>query len=151
MTAYFAYGSNLVVERMQERGAPFRSARPAVLRGHRLVFDKRGFDGTARANVAPAPGGAVHGVCYELEAGGLEALRGFESGYDLVEVQVEVAGEDGPATRSAWVFVARPDRRTNAPPARSYVAIILQGIEEHGLPPEARADVEAAARRPERR
>lgn len=150
MTAYFAYGSNLVVDRMRERGAPFRAARPAVLRDRRLVFDKRGFDGSARANVAPAPGGLVHGVCYELEEGGLEALRGFESGYDLVEVQVELSAEDGPATRTAWAFVARPDRRTNAPPTRAYVALILQGLEEHRLPPEARAEVEAAARRPVR-
>jgi gamma-glutamylcyclotransferase (GGCT)/AIG2-like uncharacterized protein YtfP len=147
VTRYFAYGSNMVVERMQERGAPFTAARPAVLRGHRLVFDKRGFDGSARANVAPAPGGLVHGVLYDLEAGALEALQGFESGYDLQSVEVEVEGPDGPVRATAKTFVARPDRRTSAPPARTYLALIIQGLEEHGLPAAARAEVERAAQR----
>jgi gamma-glutamyl AIG2-like cyclotransferase len=150
VTRYFAYGSNLVIERMRERGAPFRAARPAVLRGYRLVFDKRGFDGSARANVAPAPAGLVHGVVYELEDGGLDALAGFECGYDLVPVEVELQDAEGAARVPARVFVARPDRRTSAPPTRSYVALILQGVEQHGLPPEARAQVEQAARRPGR-
>lgn len=148
MTRYFAYGSNLVVERMRERGAPFRSARPALLRGHRLVFDKRGFDGSARANVVPAPGGLVHGVLYDLEDGGLEALQGFESGYDVVEVEVEPVDAEGAAHVRARMFVARPDRRTKAPPTRSYVALILQGLADHGLPEEARAQVVQAASRP---
>lgn len=151
MTRYFAYGSNLVVERMRERGAPFRAARPALLRGHRLVFDKRGFDGSGRANVAPAPDGWVHGVLYELEDGGLDALKGFESGYDLIDVEVELQGSEEAARVPAKAFVARPDRRTNAPPTRSYVAIILQGLEEHGLPEEARLQVEQAASRHGRR
>jgi len=151
VTWYFAYGSNLVVERMRERGAPFMAARPALLRGHRLVFDKRGFDGSARANVAPTPGGLVYGVLYELEEDGLEALRGYESGYDLVPVEVEVQGGEEPVRTSAEVFVARPDRRTKAPPKRSYLALILQGILQHGLPPAARSEVERAAQRPEPR
>lgn len=148
MTRYFAYGSNLVADRMRERGAPFRTARPAVLHGHRLAFDKRGFDGAGRANVVPAEGGRVHGVLYELDEAGLEALRGFESGYDLVEVQVEFTGDGGGHRVPALVFVARSDRRTHAPPTRTYVGLILQGLADHGLPDEARAEVERAARRP---
>jgi hypothetical protein len=148
VTRYFAYGSNMVVERMRERGAPFTSARPAVLRGHGLVFDKRGFDGSARANVVPAPGGLVHGVLYDLEEGSLEALMGFESGYDLQVVEVEVPGPDGPVRATARTFVARPDRRTSAPPTRAYVALILQGLADHGLPAAARAEVERAVQRP---
>jgi hypothetical protein len=66
-------------------------------------------------------------------------------------VEVELAGPEGGAKVPASLFVARPDRRTNAPPTRSYVALILQGLEEHGLPPEARAQVELAASRPDRR
>jgi len=151
VTRYFAYGSNLVVERMRERGAPFKAARPALLRGHRLVFDKRGFDGSARANVAPAPGGLVYGVLYELEEDGLEALRGYESGYDLVAVEVEVPDGDEAARVSAKVFVARPDRRTKAPPTRSYLALILLGLQQHGLPTAARVEVERAAQRPAQR
>ncbi len=150
MTRYFAYGSNLVVERMRERGARFTATRPAVLRDHLLVFDKRGFDGSARANVAPSAGGQVYGVLYDLPPDGLKALEVFEGGYDLVAIEVEVTRADGVTKLvPARTFVARPDRRTAAPPSRSYVALILQGVAEHGLPASARAEVEqAAARRP---
>jgi hypothetical protein len=49
-------------------------------------------------------------------------------------------------------FVARADRHTNAPPTRSYVGLVLQGLQEHGLPPAARAEVERALQqRPARR
>lgn len=151
MTRYFAYGSNLLTARMRERGAAFARARPAILRGHRLVFDKRGFDGSARANVAPDAGGVVHGVVYDLPGEGLEALRGFEGGYDLAEVQVEVSTEEGGVELlGAAVFVARPDRRTGAAPTRAYVSLILEGLAEHGLPPPAREAVERAAGRPPR-
>ena len=122
------------------------AARPAVLRGWRLSFDKRGFDGSGRANVTAAPDGLVHGVLYDLEPAGLEALKGFETGYDLVEVRVEAALDgEGPAQVPAFVFVARPDRRTRSRPSRAYVALILQGLEEHGLPAAARQAVEQAS------
>lgn len=146
MVRYFAYGSNLLVERMRDRGAAFVAVRPAVLREHRLVFDKRGADGTARANVTPSAGGVVYGVVYDLPDDGLEALAVFEGGYDLAEVRVEVAGEDGAVEQvTAAAFVARLNRRTSAPPARSYVALILQGLAQHGLPDAARVEVEQAA------
>ncbi|MBK9518389.1 MAG: gamma-glutamylcyclotransferase [Anaeromyxobacter sp.] len=148
MIRYFAYGSNLMVDRMRERGAAFSEARPAVLRDHCLVFDKRSADGSARANVERSPGDCVHGVIYRMALDGLEALRQFESGYDLVDRQVEAARPQGGVEALAVkVFVARSDRRTSAPPQRRYVALILQGLAEHGLPEEARHEVERALAR----
>jgi hypothetical protein len=137
-----------MAERMRERGAEFLSARPAVLRDHRLAFDKAGRDGTGRANVARALGGQVHGVLYEVMPEGLETLKLFESGYDLVDVLVECGRLDGGVeVLPAKTFVARADRRTDAPPARSYVATILEGMRQHGLPQPARDDVARAADR----
>jgi len=145
---YFAYGSNLMAERMRERGAEFFSARPAVLRDHRLAFDKAGRDGTGRANVTRALGGQVHGVLYELAPDGLDTLRIFESGYDLVDVLVECTRLDGGVeVLSARTFVARASRRTEAPPSRSYVSTILEGMRQHGLPEPARDEVLKAADR----
>jgi hypothetical protein len=146
---YFAYGSNLLVQRMRERGAPFHSARPAVLRDHRLTFGKRARDGSGRANAVRSAGGRVHGVLYELEREALESLTQFQGGYDLVEVLVETVRLDGRLeVLPAKIFMARSDRTTDAPPSRSYLELILQGLEDHGLPAEAREAVRAAAHRP---
>jgi gamma-glutamylcyclotransferase len=142
---YFAYGSNLVMARMRERGAAFDAARPATLRDHRLTFDKRARDGSGRANVARAAGGRVYGVLYELSDAAMEALKPFQSGYDLVDVIVEAARPDGRREAvPARTFVARPERRTDLPPSPSYVALILQGLEDHGLPEAARDEVRRA-------
>jgi len=146
VTQYFAYGSNLVVERMRERGAAFSAARPAVLRNHRLVFDKRGADGTARANVERAIGARTFGVVYLITREGLQALEQFEGGYDLVEVLVESARPSGGIeVIPARTFVARRDRRTQAEPSKSYVGLILEGLKDHGLPETARDEVLRAA------
>jgi hypothetical protein len=142
---YFAYGSNLMSERMRERGAEILSARPAVLRDHRLAFDKAGRDGSGRANVVRVLGGQVYGVLYEVTQAGLETLRIFESGYDLVDVLVECARPDGGVeVLAAKTFMARADRRTDAPPSRGYLATVLEGIREHRLPEPARDEVERA-------
>ena len=145
MVRYFAYGSNLMAERMRERGAEFLSARPAILRDHRLGFDKAARDGTGRANVTRVLGGQVYGVLYELTLDGLETLRLFESGYDLVDVLVECSRLDGGVeVLSAKTFMARADRRTELPPARSYVSTILEGMRQHDLPAPAKDEVEKA-------
>jgi hypothetical protein len=145
---YFAYGSNLVVERMRERGAEFLAARPATLRDHALVFDKRSRDGSSRANVSRAADRRVFGVLYDLGAEALEALRQYEGGYDLVDVLVEATRHDGRIeVLPAKTFMARPDRRTDAPPAPRYVDLILQGVEDHQLPEAARREVRRAAGR----
>jgi gamma-glutamylcyclotransferase len=148
VTRYFAYGSNLVIERMRERGADFTAARPAVLRDHRLVFDKRSSDGTSRANVERSVGARVYGVVYEMAADGLRALQQFESGYDLVEVLVQSARADGGVeVVPAKTFLARPDRRISADPSKSYLHMILEGARQHGLPDAAREEILRAAKR----
>ena len=150
MAWYFAYGSNMAAERMRERGASFSAARPAVLRDHRLVFDKRGRDGSARANVERAAGARTFGVIYEIGAEALAVLVQFESGYDLVEVLVEVPRPDGGVqVVQARTFVARPDRKTANDPSRSYVDLILEGARQHGLPEAAQQEIlRAAAKKP---
>jgi len=152
MVRYFAYGSNLLGERMRERGAEYFSARPAVLRDYRLTFDKPARDGTARANVRRAIGARVHGVLYELARGGLEALQLFQAGYELADVLVECTRVDGGVeVLTARTFMARAERPAAAPPAPSYVSTILEGVRQHGLPEPARDDVLRAAHKKEKK
>lgn len=48
---YFAYGSNLSTEQKERRTGFIREARCARLDGYHIAFNKRGNDGTGKANM----------------------------------------------------------------------------------------------------
>jgi len=85
---YFAYGSNLSSARLRARLEEVEVVGPAVLAEHRLALDKRGHDGSAKANVVRHPGERVWGVVYELATAHVEVLDRFEGGYERVGVEV---------------------------------------------------------------
>ena len=126
---YFAYGSNLLSQRMRERVPSARPRGPARLEGWRLAIDKPGRDGTAKANLRRAVGDAVWGVVYALDPADWPALDACERGYDRIEVTVLLADT---ATRAATYVssLCSPDRV----PSRSYKRCLVQGAREHGLP-----------------
>ena len=137
---YFAYGSNMASRRMRERVPGARAAGRARLDGWRLVADKPGRDGSAKANVARTPGACVWGVLWELGEDDLAALDRFEAGYERIAVTVDPGEGAVPATTYA-------SRRRDAAPglAPEYKAWILEGAREHGLPPEWLGALEALA------
>ena len=135
---YFAYGSNMASRRMRERVPGARAAGRARLDGWRLVADKPGRDGSAKANVARAAGASVWGVLWQLEAAGLAALDRFEGGYARVAVTVEA----GAGALAATTY-ASPLRDAAPGLAPAYKAWILEGAREHALPAEWLAALEA--------
>ncbi len=128
---YFAYGSNLKLERLVARVPGAIPYGVAWLPDHTLRCDKHGRDGSGKANLHDAPGERVWGVVYTLPLGGLDALDAFEGGYRRVSIRVQ-------ATRAAEqldVTTYRSDRLLDEPVARvDYRALILEGAREHGLP-----------------
>ena len=143
MHLYFAYGSNLLFSRMRDRVPSARLLERARLPGVRLVFDKRGRDGSGKANLCEALGSSVWGVLYAIEPAGWEALDRHEGGY--ARVAVEVVGEEGElhaaATYVAQVFTA------DAVPFDWYRELVIEGAREHGLPPAYLAALESVPRR----
>ena len=127
---YFAYGSNMASRRMHARVPGARAIARARLEGWRLVADKPGRDGTAKANLARDPGASVWGVLWELCESDLLALDRFEGGYERVAVTVDADARAVAATTYA-------SRLRSAPPGleRRYKAFVLEGAREHGLPP----------------
>ena len=111
---YFAYGSNMLWQRIRARVPSARPLGGAILHGHRLAWHKSGRDGSGKCDVVPIAeaGHAVHGVLYEILAAEKPALDLAEGlGVDYDEKQVEVETRTGPVT--AWVYLAmrtRPDR-----------------------------------------
>ena len=132
---YFAYGSNLKLARMAERLPGARPAGVAALADHRLVFDKRGRDGTAKANLADAPGERVWGALYEVRPVDLAALDGFEGGYDRVAVRVATRAAPDGSGAACDAFTYRSTRTDpELPAAAAYLELVLEGAREQGLP-----------------
>jgi len=128
-TLVFAYGSNMHPERMLSRvpGAVARGR--ARLAGHRLVLNKRGGDGSAKANLAPDAEGQVWGVVWELAAEAVVELDRHEGGYRRVLLRVEADGDE------LEVEAYLSERLTDDPlPFDWYLAHLVRGARAHGLP-----------------
>jgi len=126
---YFAYGSNLWPARIRERVPSARAEGAARLPGYRLAFDKRGADGSGKANLHEAPDEAVWGALYSLEPEEWPLLDGFERDYQRVAVHVEWRG----LQQDAMTYVSRV--LTEAPVAlHGYKRLIVDGARAHALP-----------------
>lgn len=80
---YFAYGSNLLIERLQNRVSCFGTVtvvKTFVLNNYNLVFNVKG----GYANIIPLNGSIVEGVLYELNETQIEELDKYEGCYRRV-------------------------------------------------------------------
>jgi gamma-glutamylcyclotransferase len=75
---YFAYGSNLSIGRLQERVGKVMHCGLATLEGYRFSFNKKGSDGTGKANIMPDDSSTVEGAIYQLTEEQLNQLDRYE-------------------------------------------------------------------------
>ena len=129
---YFAYGSNMDVDRVQLRGMAFVRRCSGRLAGYRLVFNKRakGAQGIAHANVEPSITSAVEGVLYALAAPEnilqMDPYEGYPVRYNRRILPIET--ETGVA--AGWVYQANPQFiETGCKPTQSYLNHLLAGAE----------------------
>ncbi|GAC1342558.1 MAG: hypothetical protein NVSMB23_15410 [Myxococcales bacterium] len=141
---YFAYGSVLSTRHLAEWAAEhgvdpqlFARGAPALLRGHRLVFDVESrFWAGKVADLEADAAGAVHGVLFDLPESAREAVLRKEGVPTGLSMEVAVAVEVNGAPVEAVAFVARPERRTAPGPASArLLAYLVEGAKERGLPP----------------
>lgn len=127
---YFAYGSNLLSRRMRERVPSAVLRGSARLADRRLTTDKRGRDGTGKANLREDPGGSVWGVIWEIDPGHWRWLDACERGY--ARVPVEVRGAAGALLRAeTYVSILRAPEPVLA---SAYKRLIVAGAREQALP-----------------
>jgi hypothetical protein len=137
-TLVFAYGSNMHPERMLARVPGAEPRGRGLLVGRRLVLNKRGRDGSAKANLAEDADGRVWGVLWELLAEELRVLDGHEGGYRRIAVRVEA--EDGPTGAEAYVSERLAPE---ALPFDWYVEHLVRGARAFGFPDDYVAWLEA--------
>jgi hypothetical protein len=137
----FAYGSNMCSGRFRDYGVcPEGVGRPAVLSGHRLIFNKKSTkDNSGKANVE-AGDSEVWGVLYTLSDADLRQLDEGEVGYRRIPCVVR--SPDG-TNVDAWTYVAlTSDLDPALRPYGWYKRFLVEGAKEHSLPADYVASLE---------
>jgi len=131
---YFAYGSNMLRQRLDARCPHVRLAGVATLADHRLMFDQYSHvDASGKGGIAAASGRVVHGVLWSLPVRELPALDCAESrGKGYERMQRTVTHENG---RSLAVTTYLPlNVRSGLKPWDWYLNLVIAGAEQHDLP-----------------
>ena len=89
---YFAYGSNLIVERITERLGKVKFLGTASIENWCLRFNKLGADGSGKCNIIESQGEFVYGIIYQISARQKEKLDEFERGYKTICLQIPLVG-----------------------------------------------------------
>jgi gamma-glutamylcyclotransferase len=132
----FAYGSNMLKVRMQERAPSARATTIAQLTGYKLCWNKRSKDGSGKCSVTETghPRDVVWGVAYEMSAedkANLDRVEDLGRGYG--ERSISVNTQDG--RLRAMVYYAT-SIGLGLRPYDWYRDLVLAGAREHGLPEE---------------
>ncbi|MDR7415266.1 MAG: gamma-glutamylcyclotransferase family protein [Armatimonadota bacterium] len=135
---YFAYGSNLDSDRLHKRiGRDRVDSKVGYLRDYRFAFNKKGNDGSGKANIVPRGGSQVWGAVYRLtsaELSYLDRCEGVPGHYE--RRQVEVMTREGEIIHAQTYIANREKVSAGLRPTREYLDHILKGAKEHGLPAE---------------
>ena len=129
---YFAYGSNMLGERLVARVSTARAVAVGVVRDYRLDFAKVSVDGSGKGDMVASPGDEVWGVLYEFDASQKADLDRHEGPhYQAQEIVVSTTDGD----QAAWAYMAEPHRRDPSKvPYDWYLALIIAGARQGGLP-----------------
>ncbi len=134
MHQYFAYGSNLSLEQMEQRCPGSKLIGPGWIDGYRLEFNfpsKRW--GGGAADIIADKGSTVWGLLYELTDQDLENLDQYENyptGYDRFQIAVQT---DLDKVNDVLVYFV-VDKKDFIPPSEIYLNIIKKAAREFGFP-----------------
>ena len=134
---YFAYGSNMLYERIARRITSAERLCAASLEGYRLDFSKLSIDGSGKCTITLHAGSIVHGVIYKINETDLKKLDLFEGmmpegsgkGYKRAILQttspeIEVV-----------TYIANKEN-LNLMPYSWYKELVFAGAKENQLPPD---------------
>jgi gamma-glutamylcyclotransferase (GGCT)/AIG2-like uncharacterized protein YtfP len=129
---YFAYGSNMLTERITERLGLVRNVGVGTLRNHRLVFNRMGsYLPGGVASVVPRSKSIVLGVIWKIDAEQLSILDKIEdpSAYRRETINVDITRGE---SIDCVTYVSIP--QGYCPPSVEYLSYLVRGAEEHNFP-----------------
>jgi gamma-glutamylcyclotransferase len=143
---YFAYGSNMLTERLLARCSSAKTREVARVDSYALTFCKKSHDGSGKATLRPEPERQVFGVLFDLnenELKNLDEAEGAGNGYDrIVDFRVRIQGSYEP--QRAITYLASPNViDLNLKPYDWYLRLVLAGARQHGLPLQYIREIEA--------
>jgi hypothetical protein len=159
---YFAYGSNMLKERLVERVPSALVRATGYIEGYEIKYNKRSKDGSGKCNLVKTEveEARVYGVIYDFlddEKSNLDKYEGLGKGYNAEGVQVITdSGE-----MRAYTYVADESAVDDSlKPYSWYKDLVVAGARRHSLPPEyisqlesfeADSDPDAERERPNRK
>ncbi|MBL1421369.1 MAG: gamma-glutamylcyclotransferase [Alphaproteobacteria bacterium] len=140
---YFAYGSNMLSQRLTDRCPSAKAIGVAVVHHHYMSFGLAGRDGSGKAAIVKTHNqdDKVHGVVFELARTELADLDKFEIKYkrnDNFEVVM-----DGQSHKTITYYVLETKLEIGLLPTDWYRDICLAGAKQHGLDADYIAELEA--------
>ena len=155
---YFAYGSNMLTERLKPRCRSAVAIGVAEVAGRAIEFSKRGEDRSGKATLTESNRSAF-GVVYEIDNAELCELDTHEGkkgrGY-YRDDHFAVTLADGSTIHAKTYLASMPEDHLK--PYDWYLALVIAGAREHNLDPEYVAglcevayDVDHNASRPKRK
>jgi gamma-glutamylcyclotransferase len=133
---YFAYGSNMLLQRLQARCKSASLRCVASVSGYRLAFSKRSKDGSGKATIVADPAARVYGVVFNIssaDATELDLIEGRGKGYERMELAA-LTHPEGPSI-AVTAYIAHEDfLESTLLPYAWYRDLIVKGAEQHSLP-----------------
>lgn len=138
MAFYFAYGSNMDVERLETarlnpEGVYSTARHLGRLDDYRLVFNKPSayFIGAGAANIEFSQGSHIYGTLNEMPDAGLTILDKYENvslgQYERLVVRVQNYATN--STVFATTYISRSDRNNELMPRLGYMHHMLRGAD----------------------
>ncbi|MBT4710108.1 MAG: gamma-glutamylcyclotransferase [Alphaproteobacteria bacterium] len=132
---YFAFGSNMLTERLRARCPSAHPIGKGYAEGYRVRFSKRSEDGSGKATLVRASGHNAFGVLFTIAAPDVVALDKAEgTGYlrdDLFEITQFPLGH----SLTAATYHARPKAMDDGlQPYDWYQDLVVAGARQHALP-----------------
>ncbi|KAK3597572.1 hypothetical protein CHS0354_018166 [Potamilus streckersoni] len=139
---YFAYGSNLLKERLKMLNPSAEFVTAAKLEDYELEFRSYGSDPMecrwkgAPASINQKRGSCVWGCVWELRNEHKETLDWQEGVHANVynPLEVDVFSQDGQTLHCRTYMLSRSSDVFDARPSPQYLDIIIRGAQQNGLP-----------------